>query len=151
MQRLRGGGGIAAGEGGLALGRQAREAIRVDRLGIVELQRVAASVPATAAAPTAVPQARDDDLQRVGRIGREPLAPQRIDGAVRGDGLAAPHEQEPEESQRLAAHGDGPAVEIERFDRPQDPELHVLPWRAGASARADCRGNGAAAIVLRRA
>ena len=127
VQRLRGGGGIAAGQRGLALCRQAREAIRVDRLGAVELQRVAAPVPGDRGGAHRGAQARDDDLQRVGRIGRKPLAPERVDGAVRGDGLTASHEQEAEESQRLTAHGDGPVIEIERFHRPQDPELHVPP------------------------
>ena len=117
MQRVRGGGGIAAGQRGLALTRQAREAIRVDRLGVVELKRVAAPLQGNGGGADCGAQARDDDLQGVGGIGRKALAPERVDGAVRGDRLAAPDEQEPEESQRLTAHGDSPIVEIESLRR----------------------------------
>ena len=71
-------------ERGLALGGEAVEAICVDRLGAAGARarspprrdhRIRAHGP---------PQARDDQLERVGRIGGELLCPQRIDGAVGG-------------------------------------------------------------------
>ena len=127
MERVGRGGGVTAFERGRALVGQAGEAIGVDRLGVDERERVAAAAPGDRLGAHGRAQPRDDHLQRVGRVRRERLAPERVDGAVGADRFAAAHEQEPEKAQRLPAHGDDPAVRRCRFHGTQDAELHVPP------------------------
>ena len=69
---------------------------------------------------------RDDGLQRVPRVVRQRVAPERLDRSV-GRHTAAPvDEQERQQPQRPAGAAD-PVTAGERLDGTQDPELHRPP------------------------
>jgi hypothetical protein len=123
-QQLRRDGRLAAGERGLAGRGEATEAVGVDDVARGQAQRVTAGVADDRVRAERPAQPRHDELQRVVGMGRELLAPQRVDGAVDRDRRPAADEQEPEQPQRLAARPHGPAVRAQRLDGPEDAELH---------------------------
>ena len=115
---------LAAREGFPALSVELLEPLRIDGARAVEPQPVAARLPCDRVLAEQPPQARHDDLQRVGGMGRQLVAPQRVDRDLRGQHAGAVDQEQREQPQRPSGAPEPGTIVSDRLDGPQDPELH---------------------------
>ena len=116
---------IAAGERVAALGGQSLEPLRIHGVGTVEAERVPVRAPDDRLLAQDAAEARHDELERIGGMGGQAVAPQRLDRDVRRHDPRAVHEQHREQPQRASRARQRVAVGADRFDGAEDPELHL--------------------------
>ena len=108
---------IAAGERGASLGGQALEPLRVDGVRAVESQLVAIRPPDDRLLAEHAAQARDDDLERVRRMGGQRVAPQRVDGDVGRHRPSASTSSSASSRSGRPGHGSDAAVAVRSLRR----------------------------------